>query len=154
MTGDKLIFEVRGRRFGIDTSEVAGILEADKATQIPGQSGFVRGALSLRGEPVTIIDASMVFAGERVERTPRDKVIVVTDSERMLGIDIGPSKPNFMWAEELSGYAVSDSGDPRIKNVIEAGERPISILDCTALFEEATTLLATEDRYAKEGPNR
>lgn len=154
MTGDKLIFEFQGRRFGIDTSEVAGILEAEKASCIPGQGSIIRGVISLRGEPVTVVDAGMLFTGAPGTRGPQDKIVVVRSRDHVLGIDIGPSKPVFVWAEELKDFSTTQVDDPRIRSVIEAGDSPISIIDCTAIFEEAEAVLATEDDYAHEGPDR
>jgi chemotaxis signal transduction protein len=148
MTGDKLIFEVRGQRFGVDTSGVAGILEAGKTSAIPGQTGIIRGVISLRGDPVAVVDAAVVFTGSPEPRGARDKVVVVRDLGHLLGINIGPVKPYFVWSEELKNFHVTDEKGPYTKGRIETGEHPISIVDCTALFEEAARVLATDGQIA------
>jgi len=154
MTGDKLIFEVRGARFGIDTSEVAGILEARTTAAIPGQTGIIRGVISLRGEPVTVVDAAVVFTGGPGPREDQDKVVVVEGSGHLLGINIGPMKPYFVWAEDLREFKVTEEKGLHIKGRIETGDHPINIVDTASLFDEAASVLATEEKIAEEGAHR
>ena len=159
--GDTLVFEVNGVRFGLDTAMVASIVESEKISFIPGQSAFVKGVISLRGEPVAVIDSARLFpgkgegeaGGERGdgadgggENGPAGcgKVIVASDGARALGFFIGSSKPSFFWEEETSEFPVSECPDRYIKTRIEAGRYPIHIVDWPALFDEAARVLATE----------
>lgn len=147
MGGDRLLFEVQDRRFCLDTADVASIVEASNISFIPGQAGFVRGVISLRGEPVAVIDAHRLFGGTAPEARPGvpARVIVVGDGRRALGLYIGTTKPYFLWAEEISGYDVSGTEERYVNGRIEAGDDPIEIIDWPALFEDAARALATEE---------
>lgn len=147
MGTDRLVFEVKDRRFCVDTSDVASIVEAANLSFIPGQAGFIRGVISLRGEPVAVIDAHRLFGGTAPEARPGvpARVVVVGDGRRTLGLYIGTTKPYFLWAEELAGSDVTSSDERYVDGRIEAGEAPLDIIDWTALFEEAAMALATEE---------
>ena len=150
MGGDRLVFEVQDRRFCLDTSDVASIVEASNLSFIPGQAGFVRGVISLRGEPVAVIDAHRIFGGTAPDAKPGvpARVVVVGDGKRTLGLYIGTTKPYFLWAEEISGYNVSGTKERYVDGRIEAGDDPIDIIDWTVLFEDAAKALATEQTGA------
>lgn len=153
--GDTLVFEVNGVRFGLDTAMVASIVESEKISFIPGQSAFVKGVISLRGEPVAVIDSARLFPGGGEGEAGggggggkggrgRGKVIVASDGARALGFFIGSSKPSFFWEEETSEFQVTECPDRYVKTRIEAGRYPIHIVDWPALFDEAARVLATE----------
>ncbi|MBI5826315.1 MAG: chemotaxis protein CheW [Deltaproteobacteria bacterium] len=88
--GDKIVIECDGARFALDANAVAGILEVGKLAYLPGCKGFVSGIISLRNEPVTVVDIRGVFQGLAAETpgSPR-RIIVLKEKGRVLGLDVG-----------------------------------------------------------------
>ncbi len=149
MTGDKMVVELEGFSIALDTSLVAGIKEVDKLPFMPGQKGLVSGIISLRNEPVTVINIHRAFgiaSGTTDEPGPR-KIIVVNDRGRLLGIDIGSSQVSFLWGDQIKDKVTLHEGR-YIKGRIEGEKGPIRLIDPSALFDEASRILSSEGSSA------
>lgn len=144
MDGDKLVIELGGTNLGLDTKAVAGIVELEKVPVVPGQSGFIAGIISFRNEPVTVIDVRKAF-GAPAEAGGQHKVVVVKDKNRLLGLDAGPSVISFLWEEEIKALSPRENGGKYTKETIELEGRSVGMIDCAALFEEASRILSTEE---------
>ncbi|MFQ5736703.1 MAG: chemotaxis protein CheW [Thermodesulfobacteriota bacterium] len=151
METDKMVVELEGFSIAIDTGLVAGIKEVEQLPFMPGQKGLVSGIISLRNEPVTVINIHRAFgiasAGSENERPGPRKIIVINDKGRLLGIDIGSSVVSFLWGEELKGKVTMHEGR-YIKGRIEGKKGPIRLIDPGALFDEASRILSTEGESA------
>ncbi|GMR04158.1 MAG: hypothetical protein BMS9Abin23_0047 [Thermodesulfobacteriota bacterium] len=137
---DKLVFKLGGKSFGIETAAVAGIVEVNKVFFLPGGSGIVKGIISLRGNPVTVIDCGVLGAeADKTEgaETPR-KIIVVRESERILGIDIGSAEVSFLWRARPGEKNASSTG--------EVDEKNIKDVNCAELFNRAEKVLSPEHK--------
>lgn len=143
MTGDKLIIETGAKRFALDTSAVSGIVEIGRVPFLPGQSGFVSGIISLRSEPVTVVDLGKVF-GITVSEEGAHRIIVVKDSSRLLGLDAGEASISFLWEEELKDCSVTEEKGLYTKGFIETEETRIEVIDWQSLFDDASRILSTE----------
>lgn len=149
--GDMLVFEANGSRFAIGTDAVTSIVEADKISSIPGQTGFIKGVISLRGEPVAVVDLSKAFEevakpdGSRAFIKGHGRIVVVRDRSRTLGLYIGTTKPYFLWNEEVEGFLSSEQTGKYIKETIKVGQHTINLIDWGELFEKASRILATEE---------
>ncbi|TAN62101.1 hypothetical protein EPN18_05385 [bacterium] len=126
--GDKLIFELEGRQFGLDTSVVYRVLEVDKLFFLPGQSGMVNGIISLMGDPVTVIDCRKAL-GAPQDNGQRHKIIVVRNNEHLIGFDVGGVNLSFSWEEANKGKTA-----------------PMEI-EWAALFEEAKKILENQGNH-------
>lgn len=146
MGEDRLIIEFNRARFAIDTACIAGIVEAQRLTAVPGRSGFVRGVISLRGEPVAVVDLTKAFdalSGAVKEGAPW-KVVVVKEKGHMLGLDIGAANIFFLWEEELKGRPVKEERGRFTSAYIEMAG-PIYVIDWQELFKEASVILSPAD---------
>lgn len=151
MDGDKIVIELDGVKLALDTAVIDGIVEVERIPFLPGQSGIVNGIISLRNEPVTVIDIRRVFSGppapeKTVEGGPH-KIIVVRGKNRLIGFDIGGAPVSFLWEEELKGRVALRHGEypGYVSGKIDEGENPIRIIDWAALFNEAARLLSAEE---------
>ncbi len=145
MNGDKMVVELEGFSIALDTAIVAGIREVERLPFIPGQKGLVSGMISMRNEPVTVINIHSAFgmaSGARAEQGPR-KIIVLNDRGRVLGIDIGSSEVSFLWGEEIKDKITLHDGR-YIKGRIEGKKGPIRLIDASALFDEAARILSSD----------
>ncbi|MBI5491945.1 MAG: chemotaxis protein CheW [Deltaproteobacteria bacterium] len=143
MDGDKLVIELEGTNLGLDTKAVAGIVELEKVPLMPGQSGFIAGIISFRNEPVTVIDVRKAFRSP-AQAGGRHKVVVVRDKNRLLGLDAGPSVISFLWEDEIKALSPARGDGEYTKETIELEGRIVGMIDCAALFEEASRILSTE----------
>lgn len=147
--GDKLVIECEGARFAIDAGAVAGIVEVGKLACLPGSKGFVSGIISLRNEPVTVVDIRGVFQGLPAETpgSPR-RIIVLKEKGRVLGLDVGSAGISFLWEEDMAGGTVEGTTGRYTRGKIEAGDgqAPVYVIDWHALFDEAVRILSPERR--------
>jgi len=143
MFGDKLVIALEGARLAIDTSYVAGIVEVDGMPFLPGRTGFVSGVISLRNEPVAVIDLKMAFSAWPAPTSGTHRVIVVRDKSALLGLDAGEASISFFWAEELKACPFR-KGSGYIKGEFDTDDGPLSLLDWKTLFEETARILHLE----------
>lgn len=143
MNEDKMVVELEGFSIALDTKLVAGIKEVENLPFMPGQSGLVSGIISLRNEPVTVINIHRAFGITAAEPVGPRKIIVIKDKGRLLGVDIGSSQVTFLWADELKDKVTLHEGR-YIKGRIEGKKGPIRLIDPGALFDEAARILSTE----------
>lgn len=147
MNGDKLVIELGSARYALETAEVAGIVAAESVPFLPGQGGLVRGIISLRNEPVTVIDLFKVFAPEDPGSIGgTGKVIVVKDRNRLIGLAIGSSPISFLWDEGLEKTAPRGQGGRFTAGVVGPENDPVWLIDWHALFSEAARILSTEEK--------
>lgn len=140
---DKLIFEIEGKAFGIATSDVWKILEVDRVSFLPGSSGFVSGVISLKGEPVVVVDAAGALLGtprsERVEG-PR-RIVVARDKKACIGFDIGPIEVAFCWEE-----GAEEDAPPSGAHAFRPEE--IIDVDWRKVYSKASRILSSSDRIS------
>jgi len=147
MNGDKLVISLGSARYALDTASVAGIVAADTVAFLPGQSGIVCGIISLRNEPVTVVDLVKVFAPETAgDSQTGGTVIVVRDRTRLIGLAIGSSLVSFMWDTELKNTALRGEPGRFTAGMIGPENDPVSLIDWQALFTEASRILSTEGK--------
>lgn len=146
MNEDKLVIGLNGLKLAINTTEVAGIVSVQHPTYLPNQSGFVSGVISLRGEPVTVVDVRKVFklqsggGGKHI-------VVVLMDAKRTLGLDTGEAETSFLWAEELKKCVINNDGGKYTKGTITLDTNDYIIVDWHAMFDEAERLLKTDETH-------
>jgi chemotaxis signal transduction protein len=149
MDGDKIVIELEGFAIAIDTAIVMGIKEVDKLPFVPGQKGLVCGIISMRNEPVTVVNIHRAFGITSQEDAGggQRKVVIVKEKGRMLGIDIGNCRVSFLWHEDIKGKTSPHEGK-YIKGRIEGDNGPIRLIDPWALFDEAAKLLSSKGTSA------
>ncbi len=154
--GDKIVFQLGTRRFGLDIETVHRILEVERVFFIPGQSGFVNGMVSLMGEPVAVINCAKAL------NAPEDRdgnaagarrIIVVREKGAMVGIDVNGALISFVWGEKIKDVHRPEKGMEAahrfIRGILEAGQAPpVELIDCAAVFEETKKILSAQREHA------
>ncbi len=81
-------FEVGGERFGVDVSNVEGVIEPGEIIRMPRAPDYVVGITNLRGKVIAVIDLAkklnLAGAGDAA-KTPR-KIVVVQAGDLKAGI--------------------------------------------------------------------
>jgi len=143
---DKLIFKLGQKSFGIDTGIVDGVVEVKKVFFLPGGGGkgLVKGIISLRGTPVTVIDGGVLEAGpSAISDIPR-KIIVVREDEHIIGIDIGDAEVSVLRREDSDGNGADRTADDPGGFAVDGEE--VHDVDCAGLFNRAEKILSPEHK--------
>lgn len=155
MNGDKLVVELGSARYAIGTSLVAGIVSAERVPFLPGQAGIVKGIISLRNEPVAVIDLRRIFAPQDPdEGDGPGRIIVVQEKKRLIGLDIGRATVSFMWDSELKREGMESSGGLFTSGTVGPENDPVWIIDWAALYAETARILSTEDKGEQKSLDR
>lgn len=143
MDGDKLVIELDTGRFAVDTRLIAGIVEMENIPFLPGQTGFVSGIISLRNEPVTVVNLRTAIGDFTGGSALRHKVVVLRDSTRLIGLDIEEAEVTFIWDDASTGRTTAEKGLYTSGRIYTEGE-PIDIIDWSAIFNETSRILSSE----------
>jgi chemotaxis signal transduction protein len=147
--GDKLVFDLNGRRIALELTSVDSVVEVPRVYFMPGQTGPVKGIISRRGAEVMVVDMRKVL-GLTELREGKNKIIIVKDRKRILGLYIGGGNCSFLWKEDLEGAAISDDPSPELPEkgskftfgLMEKDGKPIELLDWVGLYDETTSILS------------
>ena len=124
---DRLVFEIDGRLFGLSTSVVDSVIEVERVFFLPGRKGIVNGVVSFKGDPVTVVDARMALTGGgNKNRALPQRIIVVREKNRSIGLDIGTLQAYCLMAGEQG-----------------AGAKPVEDINWIGLFNEAQNILSS-----------
>lgn len=93
---DRLTFRIDKKYYAIDTKDVHGIIEANNVYFLPGKTGFVKGVISLRGETVAVLDASVLCGSLGGRANDSGKIIIIEKDNRYLGLDISGAEIVFL----------------------------------------------------------
>jgi len=81
-----ILFELGNSLYGIPIEKVSEINRIDQITTLPKAPKFVEGVINLRGNVVPLIDLRKRFGMKQIERTKKNKIIVVIVEKRLFGI--------------------------------------------------------------------
>lgn len=95
-----LTFEVAGRRFALEISDVREILRAVAVTPLPGAPVVVEGVIDLRGVLVPVLDLRRRLGLPRKPVVPSDHFIVTTAGAR----------PAVLWVDRVLTLLEPPSG--------------------------------------------
>jgi hypothetical protein len=127
--GGKLVFDLDGRRLAVDMGAVDSVVEVPRVFFIPGQSDPVKGIISRRGDAVAVVDMRKVL-GLPPSPQQRNKIIILREGFRALGLYIGGGGVSFMWRE--------GEGETEAPEGVET-------LDWLGLYDEAASKLMGAD---------
>lgn len=129
-TTDRLIFELGGRRLAVNLGDVLGIINAERFYHVPGQSDPVEGMVSRRGEVVAVANIRKYLGMDGGGNEEKNKVIIVKDGKKTLGLLIGDSDVIFKW----EGSAKNEGDSPE-------EEKPFEFLDWSPIYDVVTSAL-------------
>ncbi len=148
--GDKLVFNLDDRLFGFDTESVDKVVEMDRVFFLPGSSGILSGIISLSGEPITVVDARKAVGVKPLDPGRQaatgsgvHRIVVVKDSERLLGYDLGPTEVSFLWeldpTKEPRTEGGGEEGSREAPEETEA--RDVELIDWTVDYDKTVDIL-------------
>ena len=142
---DRLVFDIDDKLFGFDTESVDKVVEMDKVFFLPGSSGIISGIISLSGEPVTVVDARKAVGAKPLQGAAESdlhRIIVVRDSKRLLGYDIGPTEVRFLWEDDPVKEARPEGSEEAPPETPEETEAlRVELIDWTVDYGKAVDIL-------------
>ncbi|MEK6791771.1 MAG: chemotaxis protein CheW [Deltaproteobacteria bacterium] len=146
MDADKLIIAFGGLELALHTPDIAGIFEPRRIPRLPYGSGLATGVISMRGEPIVVIDLRRAFNLPPLGRDEAvcRRVVVVKTRGRHIGLDIGTASLGFIWAEEALNGNMAQEKLGFTNSILELNGRRVRVIDCAALFDETARALSTE----------
>jgi len=79
-------FEVRGRVYALDVTQVREIVRHQEVTPLPRAPHLIEGVIDLRGMVVPVIDLGRALAGEALEVGPESRIVVLQTDGLVLGV--------------------------------------------------------------------
>jgi len=151
MKGDRLVIDLDGERYSLPTAEIAGIVEVERVSFLPGRAGIVEGVISLRGEPAVVVSIREVYGRPETARVPEGeprKVVIVRSDERMIGLDVTGLMISFIW-EEGHGPGSEDAG--KKPGETRNNAEPATEIDWLELLDRTAGILSTEVKGVANG---
>jgi purine-binding chemotaxis protein CheW len=81
-----ILFMLGHSLYAIPIEKVSEINKIEEITILPKAPKFIEGVINLRGNVVPVIDLRKRFGMEQIERTKKNKIIVVLIGKRLFGI--------------------------------------------------------------------
>lgn len=136
-----LIFRINNSLYGVSTYSVKEIFLLPELTPIPEASPGIVGAIDVRGHILPVMDLNLRFGrgGDRYPLT--DRVIVLEQGERELGIIVNQVSevrniPEAAPSDRLQyGQQSTDSTNPFIASVVRSQDDIVVIIDLANLLQ-------------------
>lgn len=143
--GDILMLKINGARLGLDVSSIDSIVSTKRFFFLPGQTGAVKGIISLRGEAVTVFDVCQVLGLEKTQPKYK-KIIIVRQGRTPLGLYIGGGEFSFLWKEETEGLEFNNDSDSEyVSGYFVHGGDKVRMLRTSKILDAMKTILSTGD---------
>jgi purine-binding chemotaxis protein CheW len=81
-----ILFNLGNTLYGIPIEQVSEINRLEEITPLPKAPQFIEGVINLRGNVVPVIDLRKRFGMKQVERTNKNKIIILFIGKRLFGI--------------------------------------------------------------------
>jgi purine-binding chemotaxis protein CheW len=104
-----LMFDLAGRRHCVAIDEVREIVPAQPTTRLPGAESWVRGLINLRGNLVTVLDASLHVYGTPVN-SALASILLVEVGSRVAGVMVDDVDDIGLLDKDVSQEALVDLG--------------------------------------------
>lgn len=81
-----ILFNLGNTLYGIPIEQVSEINRLETITPLPKAPQFIEGVINLRGNVVPVIDLRRRFGMNKVDRTNKNKIIILLVGKRLFGI--------------------------------------------------------------------
>lgn len=140
-----ILFVVAGTTYALPSHAVAHVEMIDQVTRVPNAPAFVDGVVFSRGQVVPAVNLRARFGFERVPNDMKTRLLVVTASDRSIGL-LADECREFLHiapaAVHPPGEALAGIGAHYITGIATIGDRMIVILDLDQLVNSGEPILA------------
>jgi purine-binding chemotaxis protein CheW len=132
-------FEVRGRIYALDVTQLREIVRWQEATPLPHAPHLIDGVIDLRGAVIPVIDLGRALCGEPGEITARSRIVVIECDGMVLGLSVEAAvdvmNADASALEDPPALAVQAGYDAVRAVVRREGEAPVMVLSIDHLLE-------------------
>lgn len=142
-----ILFELGNALYGIPIEKVSEINKIEEITVLPKAPAYIEGVINLRGNVVPVIDLRKRFGMKQVERTKKNKIIVLLLGKRLFGIIVDSVYEVLALpkdAIEPSLPTVSGLKADFIDSIGRFNEKLIIILDISSIIHSQETIKLDE----------
>lgn len=131
-----ILFTLGNSLYGVPIEKVSEINKLDDITPLPKAPIYIEGVINLRGNVVPVIDLRKRFGMEAVERTNKNKIIVLLIGKRLFGIIVDSVQEVVTLAKESIEPSLPTASGIKsefINSIGRYGERLVIILEISRI---------------------
>lgn len=133
-------FEVKGRIYALDVSQVREIVRHQEITPLPMAPSMIEGVVDLRGAVIPVIDLSKVLTDETAPITNLSRIVVLDCDGMVLGLCVEAATDVLSLdagaLEDVPDLA-SQAGYDAVRHVVRRPEAaPVMVLSLERLLED------------------
>jgi purine-binding chemotaxis protein CheW len=87
-----ILFEIAGTTYAVNSQSVQQIEMIDHITPLPNAPAFVDGVVFTRGQVIPAINLRTRFGFERVTKSNRTRLLVVSSTDRLVGLIVDSAR--------------------------------------------------------------
>jgi purine-binding chemotaxis protein CheW len=132
-----VLFKVGDSEYVLPSAQVREMETFTGATRIPGAALHVAGLIQIRGKVIPVIDLRVRFGLPPIERTLDSRVIVVTESDREVGLLADSAREVLKIEEDKFGpppEVVAEQAAGFVSAIAQAGQRLVMRLDASRVI--------------------
>ena len=133
-------FRVGRQTFALPIAVVQEIVRPPEITAVPQSAGHVEGVINLRGRIVPVIDLRRRFGETAPERSRKNRILVVTIENRLVGLLADAATEVLKIADENvepTPRLLGESADSCVAGVARCASRLVIMLDVSKLLPAA-----------------
>ena len=132
-------FEVDGRVYALDVSQVREIVRYQEATPLPMAPSLIEGVIDLRGAVIPVIDLGRLLGGKPTEVTNQARTVILDFDGLVVGLFVGAATDvlslDVADLEDVPDLA-AHTGYEAVRYVIRrSGEAPVMMLSLEHIVE-------------------
>lgn len=134
-------FRLGAEEYGIEIGKVREIILVGGITQVPRTPNYVKGLINLRSSVIPIIDLKLRFGMSESVRTEETRIIVVSVSQRTIGIVVDSVNEVLRVPTENIApppLSVAGLGHDYLTGIAKINERLLILLDITKILDFET----------------
>jgi len=133
------VFEVQGRHYALDVSQVREIVRFQPVTPLPMAPTLIEGVVDLRSAVVPVIDLGRLLGGDRVEGSEKARIVILDCDGLVLGLCVEAATDvlsldvsNLEDVPDLATHAGYDA----VRHVVRrVGQPPVMVLSLENVLE-------------------
>lgn len=142
-----LLVRIADQNFAFRIENVREIIRPSKITYVPGAPVHFSGVLTLRGEIIPVIKASILLCGKESKRTDKERIILLSANSEIAGIKVDEVVSLIFIEEDIVEMPVHSGGNisKLIVSEVYVGGNLYSIINPDAFFD-AKTAIGSQER--------
>jgi purine-binding chemotaxis protein CheW len=153
---DLATFEVHGREYAIDVTQIREIVRAEEVTPLPRAPRLIEGVVDLRGRVVPVVDLGFALDGKRIACDEATRIVLLEVEGLAFGLRVGAATEVLgaqATALEAPPALATNAGYEVVRAVVRRPDaRPVLVLSVEHLLESVfRSALPTQAQVQAQG---